>query len=170
MSFIKDDDFSVHYHEQCPEKEYHDDGVRYDDDEEDPSDSDFDWDDMDSEEEEEPLPPEDHCCLCLTRSSSKLSWICFSIMSGISVAVCIAVFITVKPQTDPTMTSYNLALWFTFIAFMCCVTLATQMAIEVLPWVVKNIAAIVMPMKTEVIRSKLAVSVPSILILCNVDY
>lgn len=78
-------------------------------------------------------------------------------MTAISVAVCIAVFITVKPQTDPTMVSYNLALWFTFIAFMFCVTLATQMVIEILPWLIKNIAAIVTPMKTEVLRAKLAV-------------
>lgn len=161
MSLIKEEeDFTVQHHETCHTEREDSDNEEEDDDEY-PYDeeSEFDWNDIDSEEENDtPLPPDKPCCLCLTRSSSKLSWICFSIVAACSVAVCIAVFITVKPQTDPTMTSYNLALWFTFIAFMICVALATQMIVEILPWLIRNIAAIVTPMKTEVVRSKLAVS------------
>ncbi|KAG2194382.1 hypothetical protein INT47_006697 [Mucor saturninus] len=158
MIYFKEDDVTVQHHETCheennPREEEEEEEVEdYPGDEE----SEFDWDDLDSDEEDTPLPPDHHCCLCLTRSSSRLSWICFSIMCAISVAVCVAVFITVKPQTDPTMTSYNLALWFTFVAFVCCVTLATQMIVEILPWLIRNVAGIITPMKAEFVRSKLA--------------
>ncbi|KAI8057389.1 Mechanosensitive ion channel-domain-containing protein [Thamnidium elegans] len=131
-----------------------DDHTRVEDDEDD-----FDWDnddDDDDESDNSQVGNRPHFFLCLSSSSSKLSWICFLVLTAISVSVCIAVFVAVKPQQDPTMTSYNLALWFTFIAFMFCVTLVMQMIIEVIPWIVRNIAAIVAPSKSELIRFKIA--------------
>ncbi|KAI9243860.1 hypothetical protein EDC94DRAFT_572733 [Helicostylum pulchrum] len=130
-----------------------DDHTRVEDDEDD-----FDWDDEDDDDENDTsvVGNRPHFFLCLSSSSSKLSWICFLVLTAISVSVCIAVFVAVKPQQDPTMTSYNLALWFTFIAFMFCITLVMQMVIESIPWLVRNIAAIVAPSKSELIRFKIA--------------
>jgi hypothetical protein len=79
-------------------------------------------------------------------------------LTAISVAVCVAVFVAVKPQSDPTMASYNLALWFTFIAFMFCVTFVMQMIIEIIPWLIKKLAGIFAPHKTEVLRARLSVN------------
>lgn len=124
-------------------------------------DDDFDWDEEDPEENDtsdEHLHKHRHFFLCLSRSSSIQSWLCYIVLTAISVAVCVAVFVTVKPQRDPTMTSYNLALWFTFIAFMFCVTFVVQMVIEIIPWIVKKIVGIFASHKVEVFRARLAVS------------
>ncbi|KAI9342433.1 hypothetical protein BD770DRAFT_329768, partial [Pilaira anomala] len=119
----------------------------------------FDWDDLSSEEdtdEQHVYGNRRHCFLCLSSASSKLSWICFLILTAISVAVCVAVFVTVKPQQDPTMVSYNLALWFTFVAFMFCITLVVQMIVEVIPWVIRKIATLLVPKRSEIVRYNLA--------------
>ncbi|KAI9245923.1 hypothetical protein EDC94DRAFT_590298 [Helicostylum pulchrum] len=122
---------------------------------------DFDWDDDDDDDDDDDsdrfqVGSQLHFFLCLSSSSSKLSWICFLVLTVISVSVCIAVFVTVKPQRDPTMVSYNLALWFTFIAFMFCITLVMQMVIESIPWLIRSIVAIVAPSKSELLRFKIA--------------
>lgn len=133
-----------------------------DDEDEEQSEDGFDWDDLDSEEdtdEQHVYGHGRHCFFCLSSTSSKLSWICFLIMTAISVAVCVAVFVTVKPQQDPTMVSYNLALWFTFVAFMFCITLVMQMIIEVIPWVIRKIATLLVPKRSEIVRYNLAVSI-----------
>lgn len=128
----------------------------------DEEDEDFDWNQADPEEkntEEDEVYHDRRFFLCLSRSSSRLSWICYIIATAISIAVCVAVFVTVKPQTDPTMGSYNLALWFTFIAFMFCINFIMQMVIEAIPWIIKKSVGLFTPHRTEVLRARLSVSI-----------
>lgn len=144
-----------------PEAIKYEDGIRYDKHTKVKEDNDdFDWDseDDDDDSDRSQVGSQLHFFFCLSSSSSKLSWICFLVLTVISVSVCIAVFVTVKPRRDPTMVSYNLALWFTFIAFMFCITLVTQMVIESIPWLIRSIVAIVAPSKTELLHFKIAVS------------
>lgn len=122
---------------------------------------DFDWNEdapEDNDTSDDRLHKHRHFFLCLSGSSSIRSWICYIALTAISVAVCVAVFVTVKPQEDPTMTSYNLALWFTFIAFMFSVAFVVQVVIEIIPWIVKKLVGIFASRKAEVFRARLAVS------------
>lgn len=143
-----------------PEETKNEDGTRSDEHTRVKEDDDFDWDSEDDDDDSDisQVGSQRYFFFCLSSSSSKLSWICFLVLTVISVSVCIAVFVTVKPQRDPTMVSYNLALWFTFIAFMFCTTLVTQMVIESIPWFIRRIVAIVAPSKTELLHFKIAVS------------
>ncbi|KAL7314267.1 hypothetical protein PS15m_005863 [Mucor circinelloides] len=54
------------------------------------------------------------------------------------------------------MTSYNLCLWFTFIAFMFCISFVMQCAIELVPFVLKKAVDKFYPTRSEYLRSRLS--------------
>jgi uncharacterized membrane protein YciS (DUF1049 family) len=123
------------------------------------SEEDFNWEEEVPEEKTKINDRESRGCFCcLDRNSSRLSWSIYILLTLISIAVCVIIFVTVKPQRDPTLASYNLALWFTFIAFLFAVSFVTQMIIELLPWLIKKLSIVFFPDKTEVLRSRLSVS------------
>lgn len=121
----------------------------------------FDWEDEDPEEDRRydgKMRREKSYFLCLERRSSLRSWITHVILTLISVGVCIGVSIAVHPgDGDPTMKSYNLRLWFTFIAFMFCISFVMQCLVEILPWVLKKTVDNFYPTRSEYLRSRLLV-------------
>lgn len=121
----------------------------------------FDWEDEDPVEDRlcdgKELRAKRSCFLCLDRRSSLGSWIIYIILTLISVGVCVGVFIAVHPvDSDPTMTSYNLCLWFTFIAFMFCISFVMQCVIELFPFALKKIVETFYPTRSEYLRSRLS--------------
>ncbi|KAL9545935.1 hypothetical protein MBANPS3_006896 [Mucor bainieri] len=122
----------------------------------------FDWEDEDPVEDrrcdgKREIRGRRSCFLCLDRRSSLGSWIVYVILTLISVGVCVGVFIAVHPvDSDPTMTSYNLCLWFTFIAFMFCISFVMQCAIELFPFLLKKIVETFYPTRSEYLRSRLS--------------
>lgn len=122
----------------------------------------FDWEDEDPVEDRlcdgKEFRGRRSCFLCLDRRSSLGSWIIYIILTLISVGVCVGVFIAVHPgDSDPTMTSYNLCLWFTFIAFMFCISFVMQCVIELFPFALKKIVETFYPTRSEYLRSRLSV-------------
>ncbi|KAF1806122.1 hypothetical protein FB192DRAFT_1270999, partial [Mucor lusitanicus] len=121
----------------------------------------FDWEDEDPVEDRlcdgKEFRGRRSCFLCLDRRSSLGSWIIYIILTLISVGVCVGVFIAVHPgDSDPTMTSYNLCLWFTFIAFMFCISFVMQCVIELFPFALKKIVETFYPTRSEYLRSRLS--------------
>ncbi|KAI8382939.1 hypothetical protein BD560DRAFT_322708, partial [Blakeslea trispora] len=121
----------------------------------------FDWEEDDPEdkrdnEETVSKPRKSFTFFFLSRKSSLISWIIFIFLTLASIAVCVVIFVKVKPQTDPTLTSYNLALWFTFVAFMFCISFITQCAVEFIPWIIKNFAGFLFSRQDEVLRARLS--------------
>lgn len=122
---------------------------------------DFDWEDEDPEEDsryDDKVKRDRPCFFCLDRRSSLKSWITHVILALISVGVCVGVSIAVHPgDEDATMKSYNLSLWFTFIAFMFCISFVMQCLVEILPWVFKKTVDKFYPTRSEYLRSRLSV-------------
>ncbi|KAK4510227.1 uncharacterized protein ATC70_006399 [Mucor velutinosus] len=121
----------------------------------------FDWEDEDPVEDRrcdgKEMRSRRDCFLCLDRRSSLGSWIIYVILILISVGVCVGVFIVVHPvDSDHTMKSYNLCLWFTFIAFMFCISFVMQCIIELFPFVLKKIVDTFYPTRSEYLRSRLS--------------
>ncbi|KAI8373457.1 hypothetical protein EDC96DRAFT_476755 [Choanephora cucurbitarum] len=121
----------------------------------------FDWEQDDPEDKtdnEETLgkAKKSFTFFFLSRKSSLISWIIFIFLTFASIAVCVVIYVKVKPQTDPTLTSYNLGLWFTFVAFMFCISFATQCAVEFIPWIIKNFAGFLFSRQTEILRARLS--------------
>lgn len=122
----------------------------------------FDWEDGDSEEDGrcdgKEIRNRRSCFLCLDRRTTLASWIIYTVLTLISIGVCVGVFIAVHPvDSDPTMTSYNLCLWFTFIAFMFCISFVMQCVIELFPFALKKLVEKLYPTRSEYLRSRLSV-------------
>ncbi|KAI9492244.1 hypothetical protein BDB00DRAFT_873512 [Zychaea mexicana] len=121
----------------------------------------FDWaggEDDDEEEKNEKNKTKTHkppgVVLCLSRNSSYIAWSLLILFALILIAIDVAVFVAY--ENDASMVSYNLQLWFTWAAFMWCVSILIQLVVELVPWAIKRLVGFLRPQSTEVLRMRLA--------------
>ncbi|KAI8138112.1 hypothetical protein BJV82DRAFT_632645 [Fennellomyces sp. T-0311] len=92
--------------------------------------------------------------LCLSRNSSYIAWSLLILFALILIAVDVAVFVVY--DSNPSMVSYNLQLWFTWAAFMWVISMVLQVVVELVPWAIKRLVGVLRPQSTEVLRMRLA--------------
>ncbi|KAI9256658.1 hypothetical protein BDA99DRAFT_485107 [Phascolomyces articulosus] len=92
--------------------------------------------------------------LCLSRNSSYIAWSLLILFALILIAIDVAVFVAYEDNV--TLTSYSLQLWFTWAAFMWCISILIQLVVELVPWAIKRLVGILRPQSTEVLRMRLA--------------
>ncbi|ORX42726.1 hypothetical protein DM01DRAFT_1369043 [Hesseltinella vesiculosa] len=116
----------------------------------------FDWTGRDDEDDDDGKKGIKHSRLfiCLSKNSSYLAWTAIIFFALCLIAVDVAIFIVYRE--DITMVSYNLQLWFSFLAFMWCIGFFSQVAVELLPWAIKKIVGYLRPQNTEVLRMRLS--------------
>ncbi|KAI9249525.1 hypothetical protein BDA99DRAFT_524024, partial [Phascolomyces articulosus] len=125
------------------------------------ADDQFDWAGGDEEDEDEDEIAEKKrrkkqsgIILCLSRNSSYIAWSLLILVALILLAVDVAVFVVYEDNI--TWVSYNLQLWFTWAAFMWCLSMLLQVTVELVPWAIKRSVGILRPQSTEVLRMRLA--------------
>lgn len=94
--------------------------------------------------------------ICLNKNSSHIAWFCIVLFGLILIAIDVALHVVYKNRIG--MTSYNLQLWFTWIAFMWCIGFMSQIFVELVPWAIKKGVGFLRPQSTEVLRMRLSVS------------
>ncbi|KAI8064646.1 hypothetical protein BC940DRAFT_341279 [Gongronella butleri] len=115
----------------------------------------FDWAGRDDEDDEDRKKiKHSRLFICLSQNSSYLVWTGVILFSLCLIAVDVAIF-TVY-QNDISMVSYNLQVWFTFLAFMWGIGFLSQVFVELVPWAIKKVANYLRPQNTEVLRMRLS--------------
>ncbi|KAI8890820.1 hypothetical protein K501DRAFT_328372 [Backusella circina FSU 941] len=122
----------------------------------------FDWagreDDEDGEKEDnhEGALTKSSVFICLSKNSSWIAWTCIILFALCLLAIDIAVFVVYPHRNEVSLVSYNLQLWFTWLAFMWCISFMSQVAVEVVPWGIKKLVGYLRPHSTEVLRMRLS--------------
>ncbi|KAI9312179.1 Mechanosensitive ion channel-domain-containing protein, partial [Dichotomocladium elegans] len=120
----------------------------------------FDWSGADEADEDIANDKKDRSknskgiVLCLTRNSSYIAWSLVILFAMALIAITVILFFVYEDK--PSMVSYSLQLWFTWAAFMWCISLVLQGIVELVPWLIKRIVGILRPHSTEVLRMRLA--------------
>ncbi|CAO3702980.1 unnamed protein product [Rhizopus stolonifer] len=94
--------------------------------------------------------------ICLSNNTAPIVWTCFILLALIFIAIDIAIFVAYNRREQVTMTSYGLQLWFTWIAFMWCISCMSQLLVEIVPWAIKKLVNLLRPQSTEVLRMRLS--------------
>ncbi|KAI8138108.1 hypothetical protein BJV82DRAFT_632626 [Fennellomyces sp. T-0311] len=121
------------------------------------TDDQFDWtggDEGDEDDDKEKKKSQPGIVLCLSRNSSYIAWSLLILFALILIAVDVAVFIVY--DSNPSMISYNLQLWFSWAAFIWVLSMILQVIVELVPWAIKRMVGILRPQSTEVLRMRLA--------------
>jgi hypothetical protein len=95
--------------------------------------------------------------ICLSQNSSYIAWSCIFLFALILIAVDVAIFVIYHDRDQTSLVSYNLQLWFTWLAFMWTIGLMSQVVVEVVPWAIKKLVGYLRPQSTEVLRMRLSV-------------
>lgn len=133
----------------------------------------FDWAAGDDEEEDDKSKSKKSgaLILCLSRNSSYIAWSLLFLFALALIAVDVAVFVVYEDNV--TMVSYNLQLWFTWAAFMWCISMVLQVVVELVPWAIRRLVGLLRPQSTEVLRMRLAVRIhkskKSLIVACHAD-
>ena len=125
------------------------------------TDDQFDWAGGDEEDEDEITEKkrrkkQSGVILCLSRNSSYIAWSLLILVALVLIAIDVALFVVYEDTIS--WVSYNLQLWFTWAAFMWCLSMFLQLIVELVPWLIKRLVGILRPQSTEVLRMRLAVS------------
>ncbi|KAF7732833.1 hypothetical protein EC973_000109 [Apophysomyces ossiformis] len=94
--------------------------------------------------------------ICLSQNSSYIAWTCIILFALILIAIDVAVFVVYNDRDRVTMLSYNLEVWFTWLAFMWCIGFISQLGVEFVPWSIKRLVGLLRPHSTEVLRMRLS--------------
>ncbi|KAG0167793.1 hypothetical protein DFQ28_002892 [Apophysomyces sp. BC1034] len=94
--------------------------------------------------------------ICLSENSSYIAWSCIVLFALILIAIDVAIFTVYNDRDHVTLVSYNLELWFTWLAFMWCIGFLSQLGVEFVPWAIKRLVGILRPHTTEVLRMRLS--------------
>ncbi|KAG1473103.1 hypothetical protein G6F56_001144 [Rhizopus delemar] len=94
--------------------------------------------------------------ICLSNNTAPIVWTCFILLALIFIAIDIAIFVAYNRREQVTLTSYGLQLWFTWIAFMWCISCMSQLLVEIVPWAIKKLVNLLRPQSTEVLRMRLS--------------
>ncbi|KAI8390899.1 uncharacterized protein BYT42DRAFT_554714 [Radiomyces spectabilis] len=128
----------------------------------------FDWGGRDDDEDDEidqgakegrkkrRALAQNNLIICISRNSSFIAWGCIVLFALILIAVDVAIFVVYNKRDVVTTVSYNLELWFTFLAFMWCIGFLCQVAVELVPWAIKTTVGYVRPHSSEVLRMRLS--------------
>ncbi|KAJ8663636.1 hypothetical protein O0I10_000884 [Lichtheimia ornata] len=118
----------------------------------------FDWaaggDDEEEEDDKVKSKKSSALILCLSRNSSYIAWSLLFLFALVLIAVDVAVFVVYQDHVS--MVSYNLQLWFTWAAFMWCISMVLQVVVELVPWAIRRLVGLLRPQSTEVLRMRLA--------------
>ncbi|KAI7874124.1 hypothetical protein K492DRAFT_154227 [Lichtheimia hyalospora FSU 10163] len=116
----------------------------------------FDWAGGDEDDEDDKIKSKksSSLILCLSRNSSYIAWSLLFLFALVLIAVDVAVFVVYEDNVS--MVSYNLQLWFTWAAFMWCISMVLQVVVELVPWAIRRLVGILRPQSTEVLRMRLA--------------
>ncbi|KAI8079990.1 uncharacterized protein BX664DRAFT_303154 [Halteromyces radiatus] len=118
----------------------------------------FDWAGRDDEEEDETKKgksiSQSSLFICLSKNASYIAWTGVILFALILIAVDVAIFVVYRDNVS--MVSYNLEVWFTFLAFMWCIGFLSQVAVELVPWGIKKLFGYLRPQSTEVLRMRLS--------------
>ncbi|KAI9306202.1 hypothetical protein BJ944DRAFT_53929 [Cunninghamella echinulata] len=121
----------------------------------------FDWAGRDDAEEDDDFKKGKHrkslfiCLSCLSKNATYIAWTLIFIFALCLIAVDVALFM-VHIDNDSGTVSYNLQLWFTFLAFMWCIGFLSQIFVELVPWLIKKFVGFLRPQHTEVLRMRLS--------------
>ncbi|KAL0075996.1 Mechanosensitive ion channel-domain-containing protein [Phycomyces blakesleeanus] len=94
--------------------------------------------------------------ICLSKNASSIAWFCIVLFAAIFITIDVSIFVVYRNQNKESMVSYNLEIWFTWITFMWCIGFLSQLAVELLPWIIKKGAAYIHPNNSEVLRMRLS--------------
>lgn len=125
----------------------------------------FDWAGRDDDDDGDKPDDDNHdgaltnssLFICLSKNSSWIAWTCIILFALCLLAIDVAVFVIYPHRSEVSLVSYNLQLWFTWLAFMWCISFMSQVAVEVVPWGIKKVAGYLRPHSTEVLRMRLSV-------------
>ncbi|KAI9026412.1 hypothetical protein CLU79DRAFT_789018 [Phycomyces nitens] len=126
----------------------------------------FDWGGRDDEDEEDKHEGKHaknkkhiasaNILFCLSRNASNIQWGCLILTAAILLAVCVSVWEIYGHKNQVTITSYGLQLWFTWLAFIWCIGMATQILTETVPWFIRKIGTTLRPQATEALHTRLS--------------
>ncbi|KAI9008953.1 Mechanosensitive ion channel-domain-containing protein [Phycomyces nitens] len=94
--------------------------------------------------------------ICLSKNSSSIAWFCIILFAAIFITIDVSIFVVYRKNNNESMVSYNLEIWFTWITFMWCIGFLSQLAVELLPWIIKKSAGYIHPNNSEVLRMRLS--------------
>lgn len=124
----------------------------------------FDWGGKDEDDDEEDGKEDEKggalsqsgVFICLSKNSSHIAWFCIVLFALILIAIDVAIFVVYEHRIS--ITSYNLELWFTWLAFLWCIGFLSQIFVELVPWAIRKSVSYVRPQSIEVLRMRLSVS------------